>query len=81
MPVLMLESELCILPWAPIAPPWLLIEPELLMPGLFVVPPPIGPIVVLVAELLLRGVLLVVPTLPVGLAPPELTVLCAEVPV
>jgi len=46
----------------------------LLMPGLLVVPPPIGPIVVLVEELLSRGVLLVVPTLPVGLAPPEFMV-------
>jgi hypothetical protein len=53
----MLEPEPCILPWAAIAPPWLL------MPGLFVVPPSIGLAVVLVAELLLRGVLLVVPTL------------------
>ncbi len=55
--------------------------PWLLMPGLLVVPPPAGPMVVLVEELLSRGVLLVVPTLPVGLAPPELTVPCAEVPV
>jgi hypothetical protein len=53
----------------------------LLMPGLLVVPPPVGPMVVLVDELLSRGVLLVVPTLPVGLAPPELMVLCADVPV
>jgi hypothetical protein len=62
-------------------PLWLLIVLELPIAGLFVVPPPIGPMVVLVEELLFRGVLLVVPTLPVGLAPPELIVVCAEVPV
>lgn len=53
----------------------------LLMPGLLVEPPPVAPIVVLDEELLSRGVLLVVPTEPVGLAPPEFTVLCAVVPV
>jgi len=37
--------------------------------------------VVLLEELLLRGVLLVVPTLPVELAPPEFTVPWADVPV
>ena len=68
--------------WAWYRGPWLgAVVLWLLMPGLLVVPPPIGPIVVLVDELLLRGVLLVVPTLPVGLAPPELIVLWAEVPV
>jgi hypothetical protein len=51
------------------------------MPGLFVEPPPIGPIVVLVEELLFLGVLLVVPTLAVGPAPPELMVVVADVPV
>ncbi len=44
----------------------------LAMPGVFVMPPPAGPIVVLVDELLSRGVFDVVPTLPVELAAPEL---------
>jgi hypothetical protein len=47
------------------------------MPELFVEPP----MMVLVEELLFLGVLLVVPTLPVGLAPPELMVVVADVPV
>jgi hypothetical protein len=67
-------------PWA-FDPLWLLIVLEPPSPGLFAVPPPIGAMVVLVDELLFRGVLLVVPTLPVGLAPPELVVVVADVPV
>src|SRR5688500_16651595 len=74
-------GPLCMLPCVPIAPRWPPIVPVSPMPGLLVVPPPIGPMVLLVEELLSRGVLLVVPTLPVGLAPPELTVVCADVPV
>ena len=64
---------------APVLPVPTVVWP--LMPGLLVIPPPVWPIVVLVDELLSRGVSLVVPTLPVGLAPPEFTVVCAVVPV
>jgi hypothetical protein len=79
-PEFICELEPCMPPWV-FDPPWLFIVPELPIPGLFVVPPPIGAIVLLAGELLFRGVLLVVPTLPVGLAPPELMVVVADVPV